>query len=57
MEVVYKSRYQRLERIGSGASGVIYKVKSQPEGRVLIAKHIPLFKLEKDTALQEVASL
>lgn len=54
MEVLYKGRYQRYERVGSGAFGVIYKVKSLPEGKTLIAKHIPLFNVEKSKALQEV---
>lgn len=45
MEMIYKGRYQRIERIGNGAFGVIYKVKSLPEGKILIAKHIPLFNL------------
>lgn len=52
MEHQYGGRYQRIERIGNGTYGVIYKVKSIPEGKVLIAKHIALHNVERGKALQ-----
>lgn len=45
MEVLYRGEYERIERIGNGAYGVIYKVRAKSDGKLLIAKHIPLHQV------------
>jgi hypothetical protein len=54
MEGLYGGKYERIERVGNGAYGVIYKVRANSDGRLLIAKHIPLSQVEREKALQEV---
>ena len=52
MECLYYGRYQRIERIGNGTYGVIYKVRSLSDDTICIAKHIPLHNLDRTKALQ-----
>ena len=41
----YNGKYEQIERIGNGAYGVIYKVKSIPQGEIFIAKHVGLHQV------------
>ena len=54
MEVPYRGRYERIERMGNGAYGVIYKVKDLSNSETCIAKHIPLHNIDRTKATQEV---
>jgi len=55
-EGLYGGLYQRIERIGNGTYGVIYKVRSIPKGEIFIAKHISLHNLDRVKALLEVSA-
>jgi hypothetical protein len=54
MQGLYGGKYERLERVGNGAYGVIYKVRAVADGKILVAKHIPVGQVEREKVLQEV---
>lgn len=37
---LFKSKYEQLEKIGEGYHGVVYKVKSNSDGKLYAAKMI-----------------
>ena len=54
MEVPYRGRYEKIERMGNGAYGVIHKIKDLTSLEMCIAKHIPLHNIDRTKAIQEV---